>query len=866
MKWLSYIVIAISLFFGIASADNNEAIKDKVLYQDYEVKQIADVEEIFEKTEFQFILGFFGKEYLASAVSDITVPANVEKIRNLSVEEVRLNSKSFANWSKGWYVLKHILVVFVFLGFLYFMKTLLTSTVMTMSEGKLYGGKVPLASYVIHTFLLFICLIQFLVVEINEPSYIERFIFKKLGSSFVVADESLQEYNNNISTGLPTVKIPRPFIYKDDMFNLINGLMEEKSVLKNESELEFKFTRLNEKYVGGLNGIKGDISFSLPIDTVLVKNQSELGNTGILNYYDQKVESVYRKIINKANTITDNVMSQEVNSWFKSDNTDFRWVSGTCANYEEVSLENASATSIRDYIQEASKCLSKDLVSSLTAIPNYDYDKVIRGDYGLRGNTIQLCGVVEESFGKRQVNTMTVAEIQACMTQYCSDGDTSSVFSCSLATNLYLKADYRAENSKKGFFNNLIMSPYYSIMKIDSNPAKSVINGLAVLEEEPDLVDTTTFSIVIDTKHYPHFNHETYLDFIKDNGASIVDGIQFQSISEVSFSDLITGFDGPFGLTRFQTCLNNPNSITNGYVCDNIFSEMNAMGESFLVNALAIKTASPFISSLLKKKNKTIPAKLLGGGNVKQKIRSAAVKGSLGIAGGATTIALFSFLDNTGQDYFYGWDDNIRENAPELAAFIITLSVLEEKFGISLTNKIFFVLVVFGILIGYIFPLVPFIIAAFIVIKIAAKIYESFIAVVLNFIFAINPSQKDRSEYLIEAFLNVVSLILIPLFAVMAIVIFNIMTQDIIPRFKIFETDSSYATDGSSAQIILFVVYAILNVYFLFRLVNYVGGTLKNFLDNSNSMIYNETKLGQAEEINDGKDEVTHVAKRFFRQ
>lgn len=841
MRFVKYFIILITVCFFSVNAEQSidlenfqslESYED-VKIVDYKIEKYKTFDEMIRKDQNIVILSNYGKEGLHAAVSLVSEESVLIDILNLTESDIKQIVGPYNQSLKIYsFILKFITGLSIFVVGVVIFRLMPVSALKTALEGKAFGGKVNLFSYTALVLLSILVLVDYKSTEPDELSYTDSFILSVFGLNMKVADDIISEYNKNNLTTVDSVKVPKPMFFKAQMTNLLESMIKVKSSREFDGDLNFNFIKESGRYTGTIDSDYADLTISMNIDKQLIDDQSSFGNLNAAEYYDKKFISALSTIINKSNIITENIIRQNSDTWF-SDNKDFSWISDTCKNYDSVDLTNVSVRSINQYQEQAAKCLSRDFTMLLTAFPSYDYDRVMSGDYGLKNTYIQICEErVDTSI--KFIPSKALDDIESCMNRYCSDDSESSLYSCAVVSKLYQKAKIRDLTHNSGYFTGVIIAAYSGITTIDNKSIKETISSFNIIQEDAGFNSLSDFKITVKAVHNPDFNYETYIDYKKDKGIDIISGSSFQKIKNIDAKELFVGTDGFLGLERFLTCFKTPSRYNSGFACQQTIGEFSKFAHNLYVGATAGLTGSVLLSAISKYKN---PAKIASFKEHSSLNKTLESKGkaamlSMGLSGGALFYDILTDSENDSFDMFYGFNDNLSENNPEIVIIFVTM-YLAEKFGmLDVIVSLLVILLFVSILAGVVITLFLYFWVLRLILDIPINILVALFSVPVYIVFLMIPTDSAKSHYSSKLAETLLKGFLTPIFQVIGIVAaYNSVL--LMSYMGLFDQLEPFVLQGSllSFAMIIAVTILIPIIYIFMQSLNF--GKIRDAIEHS---------------------------------
>jgi uncharacterized protein with FMN-binding domain len=867
MKFIKIVLMTFALIFSVSAEDittgevfyTNE--KTDVQVTEYKFEKYTSLDELLKKDHNRLLIAFLGRKGFAKVAGSMVETAVLDELLDLSDIEFRTLLAPFNPSLKAFHNVVHDFVsVILLIIWLVFFGVFIMIVVNSAKSGKLMGNRIESGVALLATLAVTLIAYNHIKTDRDDISAVDGLLLKGLILNYKTADDVINKFNQNSIIAMPAVKVPKPHYFNDYMTNLVDALIMEKANRKSEGDIVFNFIKKDGSYLGTMKSTYSPISIRIGIDEDMIKTQKIRGNENVEAYYDKKMQAAFEMIIVKANKIADNVVQQGSTDWF-SNSRNFSYISDSCVDYENVDLSGVNVRSINGYIKEASKCLSQEMIAKLTATPEYKYKEVLRGNYGWRNNYIMLCDS-NTAFGNK-IPTKSLADIENCVQQYCSDSEDSSVFSCSLATKIQQKAELNALVQDSGYFIGMLSSAYQGMTDINTTSARKAISSFKIVQDEAPFYALNDFQIKVPSSVNPEFNYETYLDFRKDRSESIIDGINLEKVGTIDKEALLSGTDGFAGMDRFFACYKKPNQRSKeGWACDNIVGEMKRFGNNLITAYVGGVTGYVVLNRVSSIRVFKPSVKITKGKSFNKYLNKKAIAAASAVGlSGAALVPIMDSLENESFDIFYGFDDNVMENSPEIAAMIIAMYV-GDKTGFSswvwtIGNIIMFV----GLSFVFIIPLSLAIYLLRIEFKPVVAMIEALFGIPVKVCYAVIPSTESKMKHLVEAFHLGLRAVLMPLFAAINVVIAMTMIF-LLSYLAILDYLKPYMIKNSISSYLILIAVIVLSVFILLKHLGVIFGKIEEANDESFGMIEGSISLGNSEDKKDGVAEAKVALQR----
>lgn len=870
------------LFLFLTITQNSYTYADNVaanaLAEKPELYQVNSIEDIEKDIVKRLILGVLGKDALLLFLPEGTSDGVKDQVRALSDMDVYRISKPFNSSiiSGTLIIIASFFLVSIMTMLLYIIWIYMESLLRTQDSGEFLGGRwnkifTPL-KVVIGFFLIFPLFgtshapfnytgsVESGNLTPGAFSFAQVIILSAAGASSNNANIVYGEFIRSMPKNYPAIKMPNLFSKQNQMNDLIDFLICVKSTHKKSETLTFGRYNGNDKSVFKTNVVAGSCKFYGQVGydeaTVFELENNNfikelLGSVDYRSMQKEVIKSAVSETFTKASLIADAIIKAEssinlMNTNLPVNSSNWR---DYCANIENALPVDSNNDDIIEYTYYASNCLSKFFVERLSK-SSISSDYIYGSDNYLSGNNIELCNH-EIGFNGNE-KTVTYAKnksedflyspkfklIKECVNQMCSS---QNLYECASAINFAKSVQEKDEMAKQGWMT--AGANFYKIFSgTDNVSAKSIINKStftnSYLENESgfkNLLDTNekildSFQVEINGVSPEDFDGGDFIDYAERKSDTYIDLVT-DNVRSSSFLD--GGKDGWFGIPKFQSCMESPMSINNGYLCGNVTEELHLFGSKLIALGIQVKTITLFMTTN-KGRNKD-------SGTISQKAPTLVRQGINLLDFMAPKILAGYLLNesfNTG-DSFSDVDPEIWQQYPEVVSFIGAATATgiinnQSISGVVLkVMNIFMGLCIFlGIIFGFFMPLLPF---GLWLIAVSAWVVALFEALVLCQIWGvvlISPSADHSSDAAKKSTIIVVSVLLKAPLLVIGLIIAWLLNNILLSEMLSF-TDISQALSLQAGDIIKGVIdqFIMLIIYFivLYGLYNIIFSLIESF-------------------------------------
>lgn len=844
----------------------------------YSVNSIDDIEKDLTK---RLILGVFGKDALIYFLPADADPALANTIKALSNAEVERLSRPFnSSIISGTLILISAfflvaLVTFIF----YIIWVYIESLFRTQDSGEFLGGKwnkifTPL-KIMIGFALIFPMFGQSHApfnklsetsggLNVGAFSLSQVGVFMAAGASNQSANIIFGEFVRAMPKHYPAIKMPNVTSKSIFMSDVIDFMVCAKSSYQQEMNLTFRRFNTDESSLykmsarAGKCEITGQIGYDEATVNDLKTNNSLIKMVGNVNYDSMQksaIQTATQNLFAQASEIADAIIRSDKSMHLMRSDLQISASSwrDECSNIASKATTDLNREGLMTFNYYAANCLSKNFIESLSSASvatAYIYSKQ---NY-LKGNSIELCthGGSLDSNGDKPLTYVKASDsdyifgdrykmIGDCVKQVCSG---TNIYECASAINFAKEIEEKEKIAKMGWITGGA-NAYKLFSGKDNANARSIINKSSFsngyVDDTSGFIDLgnenkgvlDSFSVSVNAVPPVLYDYSDFSDYIEKK-----DKFYDQSITDNvrtgSFMD--GGADGWFGIGKLQNCVENPMKISNGYVCGTVTEEVHLFGSKLVALGLQVKMISLLTSSKKGKNNKKV-------GTVSSKAKAYtgnAVKIVDQMAPAAFTAFLLS-QSLVSNDSFTEVDQEIWQQYPEVVAFASAALVggysSENPISNAVTsmlNILTAVLIVLGILFGFVMPLLPFglwmvAIGGWVVALLEALVLAPIWGVVL-----VAPSKDHTADAARKSTIIIVSILLkAPLLTVGLVIAWllnNILLSELLTFSDIstaLALQPSEFIKGLIDQFIILIVYFIM----LYGIYNIIFSLIESFND-----------------------------------
>jgi len=844
----------------------------------YAVNSIEDIEKDLTK---RFILGVFGKDALVYFLPAGADPSLADTIKSLSDAEVERLSRPFnSSIISGTLILISAfflvaLVTFIF----YIIWVYIESLFRTQDSGEFLGGKWNKALTPIKVIIGFALIFPMWgqshapfnkLAETSSGWNIGAFSLSQLGV-FMAAGASNQsaniifgEFVRAMPKHYPAIKMPNVTSKSKFMSDVIDFMVCAKSSHQQEMNLTFRRFNTDESSLYKMNAragkceINGQIGYDQATVNDLKTNNNLIKMVGNINYESMQkaaIQTATQNLFSQASDIADAIIRSDKSIHLIRNDLQISPSSwrDECSNIASKATTDLNKEGLITFNYYASNCLSKNFIedlSSASVSTAYIYSKQ---NY-LKGNNIELCthGGSLDANGEKPLTYVKAKEseyifgdrykmIGDCVKQVCSG---TNIYECASAINFAKEIEEKEKIAKMGWITGGA-NAYKLFSGKDNANARSVINKSSFsngyVDDTSGFIDLgnestgvlDSFTVSVNAVPPVSFDYSDFSDYIETK-ETFYDQAVMDNTRTGSFMD--GGSDGWFGIAKLQNCVENPMTISNGYVCGTVTEEAHLFGSKLIALGIQVKMISLMASSKKGKNNKRV-------GTVSKKATGYvgnAVKSFDKYAPLAFTALLLSdsLVSN---DSFTEVDQEIWQQYPEVLGFIMagTVGAVSSENPISnavtkMLNLLTSLLIVLGIVFGFVMPLLPFglwmvAIGGWVIALLEALVLAPIWGVVL-----VAPSKDHTADAARKSTIIIVSILLkAPLLTVglvMAWLLNNILLSELLTFSDISSAlalQPSEFIKGLIDQLIVLIVYFIM----LYGIYNIIFSLIESFND-----------------------------------
>jgi hypothetical protein len=668
---------------------------------------------------------------------------------------------------------------------------------------------------------------------------------------------------------------------------------------------------------------------------LIKNNKDLKDKLNLMGDFKKVQEDIMTRIINDALTKADKISSNLMNIPATNDEANGKVPSIAFADYKDSTNDKSrywesycdeitttqtrekwTINERREYAYLGSRCISHNIIKNLT-YPNAptNFAKYLKKDNYLKNNQIDLCShdfqnedSVKAKAIIQETNNTTSDEISAivsssneeinikevnlaeCLIAECSSLNSlqSNLYTCSNIIHLYNQINKnKVENGKIQSTGFLTLGAYmYSMfnngqLNIDS---KLLLNNLKSSYETVSFFPIQTIKqsngININFSVSPVSRNTNQSDDVKAIGDNSIittykDVFSKRKNQDTALSSITNFGNGAsndfLGFVRFNTCLQSPLRIRNGFSCGSVPSEMHFMGKNLFAFAVqakmllhtyqAIYSTSTVISKHAKaagiKKGKGTPGSKTFVGPMPKDVKG---KSKTAAASKVTTpiLAVLPFLGPMFQQlqssFVSDLVSSIQEDPDEFGSLttekvenqrsdIETLSgngiaLLAMAGGDSIVGQFFSLMINFillmGLIFGYMLPLIPLYLWFIVIIGWLMMFLETItiLPIWIPTLATPNNSNSSRSEK--EGFLLILKLFLKAPLLCLGILVAWILTNTIVSRIsgymnvdKMFSMEQGNSFISSLDTLVVALVYCV----FLWYIINLTITLMETFYE-----------------------------------
>ena len=855
--------------------------------------EINSLERLQKDLSNRLILGVFGKDALVYSLGTNVSDSVRDEIAMLSMEEVQEYSKPFNVGNLNGLLM--ILSSFFFVAFtvlaIYFMWVMFEALFNTQDSGQFFGQKTSTLFSVLKGSTAMVLIVPAYGFSHKPFSDFENsidgsqygsfsiaqiFVFQSMGYSNQFANHIWGSFVNNYQKAFPTLVLPNTYAKEPEMKEILNHAMCVKSY--NDGGIaKVAIKRRNNKsgyYDIESNYRKCELEGSIKYDkthiTALEKEDAyaELVNS-IVDYDTLFVSSLEKSLsgafsraneyslilLREASELTDSL--EKTGALVNASN----W-QNLCDNPEgmfEKGKLNLNTLPIIQYYME--KCMSEEYVLSFV---DKDKEKA-RAAYtspSLTGNNLSLCDEETATLngGRTYVKNSDIGTsdnavtktLEDCLSETCSLDN--GLYKCTSALEFVKTSSQNEKMIEQGWLTAGAYS-YALFSGFSNNVAQEIVNSLTVKHSRSLLNSTTSPSAGT-------FNYEIPATNLADRNAH---GEYDQIISStIKSKDLLNakrdsvamlmpagGFagsqnpDGLFGITKFVTCADNPMSITNGFACGNITEEIHDMGAKMTTFAIELKLATTagqlisFTKTYSPADKYTASFKSGGLNKMLNFLNTSAGKLSpmlkiMGFGGGASMAVATAFSDTDSY-----WLQNTETYLALIGLMSGTVPFIQ-----GFVDFVFGLLILLGIIFGFLLPLLPYFLWLTVVAGWAVMIIESLVVAPVWAATLISPSNDHTSKTAKKGLLILMTIMMRAPFMVIGLVLAWILSNSLIGSLlEIANISDALLLTGTSTIGSFIDTFVRLIVYMslLYFIYNLVFSIIEGFYEIGSNWLFNSS-------------------------
>lgn len=628
------------------------------------------------------------------------------------------------------------------------------------------------------------------------------------------------------------------------------------------SELNYESSESGyNNYISGL--IKGyDKAFERAltisakvVDNILLRTHS---NMNVLTVRDA-TSGLANNINNIQDAIDNSVLTGFMNStvWEKNCNVLYDYNFGDSISEIDKSF----------YIDYVSYCISYEIANSLI-YPNYDekyYEKIYESS-GDGVNYVLLCANPNDSFIGGYEYSVEGKTVFDCVQEMCSslDSNRSNMYLCSSSLSLYSKNERSKNLDSLGF---LVLGGviYNSFLSDDNKNATELLSSISSKIDD-NLIDyIKPSSIYTESLNLSTPNQKNNVDFLKDDTLFVKEFNEFPNTVEWVTS---VQPDNPKFLTsRIYTCAQNPFAYVDGFMCGSIPQEYNMFGQK-LLNLYVISKVAKITGSLvrgyegtsIKSISSNAVDELAMGGDVPLNKRvyqtgkkilkftieyvSVLFMADIARSDGGIVTQMLSIFDVPESDRFSSYGESKYKQVMNagfnsvISYGVPMLYYMEGRMGYDLGILDFLsgMLLIGGILMGYVIPLLPFWFYLVIVINILVMIFSKIFIFPILAAFIMKPTQDDNNEMITRMMGALIEILFKVPLTIVGLITSWVLTNSMVSKvFKIIPIESFFVIESSGTimdsftQVFVYILQGIVFVILFYIITNLTMGVMEAF-------------------------------------
>lgn len=882
--------ILFSIFSMNVSAENTGYLQNQKNLEHYNDIRYEKTKDVFDNLTNRLILSIMGKDILLFFLPNDTPVEVINEIKEFNDDDVSHYSKPFNKNASDimWVVLFAVNIIAIIVAIIYFIWIFLERLIVTSESSDFLGKNVDKAKinikYII-IFLLIAPIVNFPNSSTEKYGYlsiIQLAAIKFVGVASYTGDKIFEIYANNTPSYYPSIKIPKPDSKSLEMLEIIKYMSCVHTDQDfTEEKVDFKFIRKSDKAFVSESGsdscnLKINISFDNKTENIL-KNDLEKENYIKLdiNYNDiqyNEFKKTFQNILNKSSKIGSKIANSKLNVDFSNINYNVSkdgWYNSCNEYYENIdSFEIENNEMLDIFIYKGISCLSYDYINNFIKVKevNNIYDYLDNNNYlNKEGYSIELCthnyndnnkkikveiGDKINVLNKKETNEQTDWEkldIEECVKNSCNISN-SGLYQCASSIGLAKEHFDRNEASKKGWMtsgayiyrllSNVSATDNAKIIvnsfKADFNyKNKMLINpNILTINSYGDKVGNLNEKIEVShniiNKNFNNFDNIYNLNNeITSKIKKIIDDKYGEKVTAKKVLEKMIGER----FLRLKKCLQKPLTITDGYSCENVTSELNILGQSLITIATSFKIGV-FATELRKatfsgegtiKKGNNDPKKVLKD-NLKQKIKGTAFLKLFLLVGHFNIDEIIDFMiDGTQEDVFMtdtGATDLLILTGS--ASIFAATSAIDSDALIDFINMVIWYMFFIGIFLGFVIPLIPFGLWILAVLGWVIQFFQLMVNLPLWAATLLGVTEEDNAMAVKVGIKMIISMVLrIPLM-IIGLIIAWLLTNVFVQQVLSVELIGMSLNYGDSNVIIQFFDYLlVLLIYVIMMLIVY---------------------------------------------
>lgn len=872
-KWIFLIVLTLFPMFANADVDVIPA-KDEL----YQVNTMQDIEKDLSK---RLILGVLGKDALIYFLPSDANPELADQIKGLSTDELDKLSRPFnSSIISGTLILISSFFLVALTTFIfYIIWVYVESLFRTQDSGEFLGDRWSKAFTPLKIIIGF-TLIFPMFGQSHSPfnklsdtgngwnvgafSLSQVAVLMSVGAANQSANMIYGEFVRAMPKHYPMIKMPNVTSKAVFMSDVIDFMMCVKSSAQQQISVTFRRHSGAESSIYKMNAragkceIYGQIGFDDATVNDLKTNNNLVKMIGNVDYEGMQrtaIQTAANNLFRTASEIADAIIvSDNSINLIKSDLeiTPSTW-RNACSNIASYAKEDLTDEGLITFGYYAANCLSKNFIEDLSkasASVAYIYSEQ---NY-LKGNNLELCAASgdPDSNGDKPLTYAKVDEdefvfgthfkmISDCVRQVCTG---SNIYECASAINFAKELEEKDKMARMGWITGGA-NTYKLFSGRDNINARTVINKSSF---STDYLDNSSAFIDLDDSTVPTIDSFTVsINGVSPSSYDYSDFSNFVETKSLKYdqtiidngrdSSILPNVDGWFGISKLKTCIENPMKVTGGHLCGNVTEEVHIFGSKLIALGIQVKTISLMVNSYQGKAQKDV-------GTV-SKVAVSTIKKGVKVLDKAGPAAITAFLLSPtliSNDSFSELDSEVWGQYPEIISFVVA-SVGSSIGGDSnptsgavskLIDILTALLLVLGILFGFVMPLLPFTLWMIAIAGWVVALFEALVLAPIWGVVLIAPSKDHTADAARKSTIIIVSLLLkAPLLItglIVAWLLNNILLSEILAFSDVSQALALQPAEfikGLIDQFILLVVYFVM----LYGIYNIIFSLIESFND-----------------------------------